>query len=79
MKKFDISEFIERYTIQHEEFCFVYKDMKIEFVCEKTCYPVVVQYSNGKVEQYEFSSPVEALSKMRFYGKDIHSIWNDIE
>lgn len=76
--KFDINDFKNRYTIYHEEFCFIYKDMKIEFVCEKTCYPVVIEYSNGEIEQFEFSSPTDALNKMRFYGKKFDDIWNDI-
>ena len=54
INKFDIEEFKDRYLNEHEEFCFIYKDMRIEYVCEGTCYPIVIEYDDGKIEQYEF-------------------------
>lgn len=79
MTKFNISEFKDRYINNHEEFCLIYKNMKIEYFCERICYPVVIQYDNGEIKQFEFSSPEEALEKMKFSGKSIDEIWNGIE
>ena len=79
INKFDIEEFKDRYLNEHEEFCFIYKDMRIEYVCEGTCYPIVIEYDDGKIEQYEFLSPAEALEKMKFNGKNIEEIWDELQ
>ena len=39
---FSWEEFLERYLINHEEFVFNYRGIKMQFVCEGNCYPVVL-------------------------------------
>lgn len=72
------NEFKMRYLIDHEEFCFIYKDYKIEFVCEGSCYPIVVVKDNV-IKHYEYKTPTIALKNFRIEGKSIKDIWNNLE
>ena len=76
---FSWNQFFERYTKNHEEFCFIYKDFKIEFICEGNCYPVVIEYKNGQIKQFEFKTPQDALKTMKFDGKTLKEIWDELD
>ena len=74
---FPWNEFYERYTQNHEEFCFMYLDYKIELVCEGTCYPIVLSKGNT-IKHFEYTSPLQALKNFKIDGKLIQEIWDDL-
>lgn len=90
----DWNEFFERYTTNHEEFKFKYKEFVIdllyssdgkkfayyikEYIKDETLWQYI-KNRNKYLESKVFDSPQELLNNFRIDGKSFKDIWDDLE
>ena len=74
------NEFYQRYTINHEEFKFIFNEMIIN-LCWGTngTYSYNVYLNNKCIDRNEYASPSELLDKARFNGLKLKEIYNELD
>ncbi len=77
---FTWEEFFERYTKNHEEFSFYYKNQVIHLITDFDgfYYNIGTEEKGYKISN-KFSSPQELLEKAKFDGKSLKEIWDELE
>ena len=79
-ENFTWEEFFERYTKNHEEFNFYYKNQVIHLITDFDgfYYNIGTEDDGYKISR-KFNSPHELLKKAKFDGKTLEEIWNELD